>query len=63
MTKAVAEMANNCDLGVHEDDPGELLKEVPEQVTNGGLPEWEEEGTAEARKGKCRRTRTPKKLQ
>lgn len=36
MTTAVAEMANDCSLGVHEDGPGELLEGVPEEATMGG---------------------------
>lgn len=51
VNKAVAELANNVNLGVGEGDLEELLEVVPEELTNEVLLQLEQEHTAEEEAG------------
>lgn len=59
INKTVVEMANNCNLGVDEDDIEELLEVVPEELTFEELLELKQECIAEeAREKKSAGVRT-----
>jgi metal-dependent amidase/aminoacylase/carboxypeptidase family protein len=60
--KAVAELANNCNLGVDSDGYAELPEEVPEESTNEELVELEQECTTEEEEREVETKRAPKKI-